>query len=144
MNSVRREQGFKFALKKHAVKEFFVEYGDLSRESGYAISEKMFSSSLIPTAIFFVNDDMAIGSIRYFNKNKINVPDDVSVVGSDGIDIGCYLTPTLTTVSQPLYEIGKIGVERIFSVISGKVKTIKEILEPELIIRESTKKVREG
>ena len=82
---------------------------------------------------------MAIGIIKCFKEYGINVPEDVSVIGFDDIPISEYITPKLTTVSRPKYELGVRAAEKLFCGINGESITGCEILPVDLIIRESCK-----
>jgi len=133
---MERENGFKSILDRYGIKVVNAQYGKLSRESGYKCTNDMFSKSLPPTAIFSINDNMAIGAIKYLNDNKIKVPNEVSVIGADGIEIGEYISPSLTTIKQPMYEIGKQSAGNLIRIINGG-DYVGKIFNPELIIRES-------
>ncbi len=65
------------------------------------------------TAVFAGNDVMAIGTIRTLQQRGLNVPDDVSVVGFDGIALGDFISPSLTTVVQPRYEAGQTSFQSL-------------------------------
>jgi LacI family transcriptional regulator len=92
------------------------------------------------TAIFCFNDISAIGAIRALKDAGLSVPADVSVVGFDDIQSAAYSTPSLTTVRQPLAEMGQRGaqvlLERIANRENGHPSEI--VMAPELVIREST------
>jgi LacI family transcriptional regulator len=91
------------------------------------------------TALFAGTDELAIGAIRVLNDEGIRVPQDVSVVGFDDIDIANYISPRLTTISQPLSEIGEKTALALHRQIAGGTTTDGEqILPYKLIIREST------
>ncbi|MDR2663499.1 MAG: substrate-binding domain-containing protein, partial [Treponema sp.] len=86
-------------------------------------------------------DELAIGAMRVLTDEGIRVPQDVSVVGFDDIDIAKYLAPQLTTVSQPLTEIGERTALALYRQITGDGAAAEEeqILPHKLIIRESTR-----
>jgi LacI family transcriptional regulator len=92
------------------------------------------------TALFAATDELAIGAIRVLTDEGIRVPEDVSVVGFDDIDIAKYIVPQLTTVSQPLTEIGERTALTLYRQITGgNTKGDEMILPHKLIIRESTR-----
>jgi LacI family transcriptional regulator len=91
------------------------------------------------TALFAATDELAIGAIRVLADEGIRVPDDVSVVGFDDIDIAKYMTPRLTTISQPLTEIGAQTVLALHRHISGGGAGDEQVLPYKLVIRESTR-----
>jgi LacI family transcriptional regulator len=92
------------------------------------------------TAIFCFNDIAAIGAIRALKDAGLSVPGDVSVVGFDDIQSAAYSTPSLTTVRQPLFEMGKRGAEILLERIANKDKEFPAeiVVAPELVVREST------
>jgi LacI family repressor for deo operon, udp, cdd, tsx, nupC, and nupG len=92
------------------------------------------------TAIFCFNDIAAIGAIRALKDAGLSVPGDVSVVGFDDILSAAYSTPSLTTVRQPLFEMGKQGAQVLLDRIVNREKEYPPeiVMAPELIAREST------
>jgi LacI family transcriptional regulator len=92
------------------------------------------------TAIFCFNDIAAIGAIRALKDAGLSVPGDVSVVGFDDIQSAAYSTPSLTTVRQPLMEMGRRGAQVLLDRIANREKEYpgEIVMAPELIVREST------
>ena len=90
------------------------------------------------TAVFAVTDEVAIGTIRALKDEGLRVPDDVSVIGCDGIEAGNYLIPRLTTVRQPLEEIGEQAALILHRRINGNYAGGDTVLSHQLVIREST------
>jgi LacI family transcriptional regulator len=91
------------------------------------------------TALFAYNDISAIGAIRAFQQAGLRVPDDVSVVGFDDIQSAAYLSPPLTTVRQPLQEMGEIAARTLLDRIEKRVKYVPEIsIAPQFVVRDST------
>lgn len=112
-----------------------------SPELGYAATQKLLAAKERFTALFAFNDVSAIGAIRALREAGRRVPEDVSVVGFDDIQSAAFQNPGLTTVRQPLREMGVIAAETLLRRINAPAKTPypKSItIEPELIIREST------
>src|ERR1700733_11328212 len=112
-----------------------------SPELGYEATRKMLATHKPFTALFAFNDISAMGAIRALREADLRVPDDVSVVGFDDIQSAAYQTPALTTVRQPLREMGRIAAETLLRRIrrSGPDSRGGEtIVEPKLIIRETT------
>jgi LacI family transcriptional regulator, galactose operon repressor len=109
-------------------------------EEGYATAQELLAAGKRFTALFAFNDISAIGAVRAFRDVGLRVPDDVSVVGFDDIQAAAYLTPRLTTVRQPLRQMGEMAAKQLLLRISngnGKVPPLIS-LAPELIVREST------
>jgi DNA-binding LacI/PurR family transcriptional regulator len=120
--------------------------GQLQGESGsprlgYEVTRKLLASGERFTALFAFNDISAIGAIRALREAGRGVPEDVSVVGFDDIQSAAFQNPALTTVRQPLRQMGIIGAETLLRRINAPAKSPypKNILvEPELIVRETT------
>ncbi len=112
-----------------------------SPEVGYEVTREIISHNVPFTALFAFNDISAIGAIHALRESGRRVPQDVSVVGFDDIQSAAYQNPSLTTVHQPLREMGVIGAETLLKRISSgnKADYPKQItVEPELKIRSST------
>jgi DNA-binding LacI/PurR family transcriptional regulator len=91
-----------------------------------------------PSATLIYNDLTAIGALRALRERGRRVPDDMAVIGTDGIDLGRYTTPALTTVDHPRLEIGRCGVEVLCDLIDGQPPPDNErVFQPALIVRES-------
>jgi DNA-binding LacI/PurR family transcriptional regulator len=139
-----REAAKKFDID---VKEKLI--GQLEGESsspllGYQVTQKLLARGEAFTALFTFNDISAIGAIHALREAGRRVPEDVSVVGFDDIQSAAFQNPALTTVRQPLREMGMIGAETLLRRITAPAKTPypKEIVvEPELIVRASTARV---
>jgi len=114
-----------------------------SPELGYPVVQKILASEQPFTALVTFNDISAIGSIRALQDSNLRVPEDVSVIGFDDIKAAAYTLPRLTTISQPLAEIGRIATQSLLSRIHGETSPCAEIVvEPKLVVRESTGPVR--
>jgi DNA-binding LacI/PurR family transcriptional regulator len=112
-----------------------------SPELGYQVTRKILSAGEPFTALFAFNDISAIGAIRALREAGRRVPEDVSVVGFDDIQSAAFQNPALTTVRQPLRQMGIIAAETLLSRINASRKTPypKNIhVEPKLIVRETT------
>ena len=116
-----------------------------SPELGYQATRKLLASGKPFSALFAFNDISAMGAIRALREAKLRVPQDVSVVGFDDIQSSAYQNPALTTVRQPLREMGRIAAETLLRRIrrpGANSQGGETIVEPKLIIRETTCKVR--
>ncbi len=96
-----------------------VHRGNLDVPSGRAAASALLSAPEPPTAIFAFNDNMAVGAIQAARDRGLEVPRDLSVVGFDALDPSRIVTPALTTVRQPLEEMGRLAVRLLLSVIEG-------------------------
>jgi LacI family transcriptional regulator len=103
----------------------------------------LLATNLPFTAIVAFNDISAFGAIRALQDCNLRVPADVSVIGFDNIKAAAYTLPRLTTISQPLAEIGRIATQSLLNRIHGTAISGDEItVEPTLVIRESTGPVK--
>jgi LacI family transcriptional regulator len=112
-----------------------------SPELGYLVTKKLLAAEEPFTALFAFNDISAIGAIRALREAGRSVPEDVSVVGFDDIQSAAFQNPALTTVRQPLRNMGIIAAETLLRRINAPAKSPypKNILvEPELVVRETT------
>jgi LacI family repressor for deo operon, udp, cdd, tsx, nupC, and nupG len=107
---------------------------------GYRATRELVSLPLPPTAIVAADDTMAVGALRGATEAGYDVPGDISLIGFDDIALDAYLTPSLTTIHQPIEEIGQKAVELLLHLISEDVLAATGphvVTEPELVIRES-------
>jgi len=137
----QRFEGYKKALFEHKVEfdpELIVE-GDLTMEGGALATKKLLDKDKYLTAIFASNDLMAIGAMREVQKRGLQVPEDISIIGFDDIPLSSLISPSLTTISQPKYEIGAEAAKLLLKMInSPEAPKSKIILDTKLVVREST------
>lgn len=112
--------------------------GQFTEEGGAAAAEALMQRHPDLTAIFCVNDKMALGAMSWLQRRGIRVPQDVSVVGFDDIHHTAYVNPALTTVHLPLYECGARACERLVERVRGKTGEVRDVLPTHLVLREST------
>ena len=115
-------------------------YHPMAPEIGYKPMQGLLEKTREFTAIFCFNDIAAIGAIRALKDVGLTVPRDVSVVGFDDIQSAAYSTPSLTTVRQPLTEMGQRGAQILLNRIAHREKEYPSeiVMAPELVVREST------
>lgn len=142
-----RVYGYRRALEEAAVPfdENLVYSGNFEPQTGYEAAGLFLSLPEPPTAIFAFNDLMAMGVLHRLTEAGLRVPQDVSVVGFDDIPLSQYMSPSLTTVRQPLQEMGRRVVNLLLQRISGDGPEKAQYVnfEPELIVRGSTAALRE-
>ncbi|MGW6666350.1 LacI family DNA-binding transcriptional regulator [Peribacillus sp. NPDC055009] len=140
-----RLKGYNQAMAQHSlpILSTMVQEGDFSYESGFNLTLKLLANEVPPTAIFAANDEMAIGAIKAIKSKGLSVPGDISVVGFDDIKFASIFEPSLTTVAQPSFDIGRIAMELLIKIIS-KVNLEKSqyILDDKLVVRESCKRLK--
>jgi DNA-binding LacI/PurR family transcriptional regulator len=112
----------------------------MAPEIGYKPMAALLEKTRDFTAVFCFNDIAAIGAIRALKDAGLNVPGDVSVVGFDDIQSAAYAMPSLTTVRQPLAEMGKRGAQVLLERIGNRDAALPAeiVMEPEFVVREST------
>ena len=109
-----------------------------SMQNGYVVTEELLERRSDVTAIFAISDVMAIGACRAIRDKGKRVPQDIAVAGYDGIDMGRYYSPSITTIEQPVKEIAREAILLLFDIISGKRKHQHKVFDAELLVREST------
>ena len=114
------------------------EDGDLSLEGAYEACKRLLERGKPFSAIFCVNDEMAIGAMKALREANLRVPEDVSLVGFDDIDIVEHLSPALTTVRVNKEVLGSIAVKHLLSLMSNpNPVSVTNVLEVELVKRNS-------
>lgn len=141
-----RLQGFKDGLAEAGIPadDTPILIGDLTQRGGYEQASKLLNSASPPTAIAACNDLMAFGAMSAAQERGLIVGKDISITGFDDIPMAEYSHPPLTTLHQPLYQIGGMVCEMLVKLIKGE--TLEEryiLLEPELLVRQSSGSVQE-
>ena len=141
MATTERLNGYRSALAAAGVlaaPDLVVE-SDFSIESGEAAAASLLDLPERPTAIFGFNDNVAIGVLRAAEARGLTVPDDLSVLGFDDSEQSGLVTPALTTVRQPLAEMGRMAVSLLLRLLDRqRVETMNIELATRLVVREST------
>ncbi len=140
----QRLKGYIDALNVHsiAVDEDLIVYGKVSIESGRYCMQQLLSGRVMPDAVFAVEDFTAMGAMQAVKAAGYNIPGDVSIIGFANEAFGEYLTPSLSTVNQQTNRMGEAAAELFFEMLNQSVnddlRPRKLVLEPELVLREST------
>lgn len=112
--------------------------GTFTRESGYRLASQVFDRLGEVTAVFCQNDEMALGIMEAARQLEVAVPDHISVLGYDDQEFAEYITPKLTTVRQPLFEIGRAAGALVKALLDKEVENeVCRVFEPVLVERES-------
>ena len=136
---VDRLAGYRAALEENDLdfEENLVVEGDFTEESGYRATIKLLDVS--PNGIFAASDAMATGSLRCLRDSGLRVPEDVAVIGFDGLPSSASTHPPLTTVKQPITRMGTVAAHTLIEQIEKKEPHPRHIVLPvELIVRQST------
>lgn len=146
--SMDRQKGYMRALEDHGIRynPDLVIKGNFDIRSGTDAFELMYARSVVPTAVFATNDMMAIGWIEAAQRRGYLIPNDISVVGFDNIQLSSLISPSLTTVAQPIEAISHQIIDLIIKRISTSdvIKASRIVLKTSLIIRESSGMCKKG
>lgn len=122
-----------------------LQEGDFTLEGGYRAGQVLLDRANPPTAIFAFNDNMAFGVMRAARERGLSIPRDLSVAGYDDISAASMVEPTLTTVRQPLQEMGRVAAGLLGRMLDGRRVDVTRIeLSNRLIVRRSTGRVPPG
>lgn len=141
-----RVEGYKEALKENDIgltdSLIFINEGlGENYSNGYEYFKSIIKENKKVTAFFVTSDVVAVGAMSAIIDSGLKVPDDISIIGFDGLEIGKFLNPKLTSISQPRYKMGYEATNSLFEIMEGK--TIGNIiLDAELVIRGSTSMVK--
>lgn len=137
-----RRNGFLDALSNADLvipKNWLIQLPEVNYDMAYAATCQLLTAEVIPNAFFTASDTLAAAVIRAAKRYGYQVPKDIMVVGFDNIDLSSMFSPTITTVSQPKFQMGFSACEMLLEKISNPNFATKSILlDTELIIREST------
>jgi LacI family transcriptional regulator len=142
--SSERIIGYRRALEAAGLPydEALVIRGDYHSQSGMEITHALLKMDPRPTAVFALNDLMALGALRAASEAGYAVPQDLAVVGYDDLELSHFTNPPLTTISQPKKEVGAQAINLLVDRMSRKSRApSRVVLPPELIIRRSTQAV---
>ncbi len=109
-----------------------------THEPGYRATQRLLSAPERFTAIFAFNDVSAIGAIRAVREAGRRVPQDVSVIGFDDVQSAAFQNPALTTIRQPLHNMGILSARSLLRQIAGETVPRQIVVDPDLIVRDST------
>lgn len=143
----RRIDGYReaFSSRGVAIEEQMIcyvqdELDHFSMENGYITTKKILKSGEKMSAIYAASDSLAIGACRAVLEAGKRIPEDISVAGYDGIALGEYYNPKLTTIKQPVEEMAKKTIRLLLDVIAERQEHQQIVFPAELIERESTAK----
>ncbi|MBL8164491.1 MAG: LacI family DNA-binding transcriptional regulator [Anaerolineae bacterium] len=139
--AVDRSLAYTQILDAHGIEYRQVVYSGAGwgASDGYSCMRGLLAETHRPTAVFTSNDRVAIGALHAIYEHGLRVPDDISLVGVDDIEISAHLNPPLTTVRQPLDKLAALAVDHLLRLIRGEaLEDPVTLLQPELIIRQST------
>jgi DNA-binding LacI/PurR family transcriptional regulator len=133
---IDRLAGYRAELRG-STRRSIVAVGDFTRESGEAAMRQLLDDDPRLDAVFVASDLMATGAMRTLRKAGRRVPDDVAVVGFDDIELARYTEPPLTTVRQPIVDLGRELARQLLRLAGGEEIEQALVLPTDLVIRES-------
>lgn len=152
--SQERVRGYSCAMQEAGLEPHVLHASGYSAESGVAVASQLLAACSgsqaaqdptvatrpgLPTALFCASDSMAIGVMQALYDAGIRVPDDVSIVGFDDVRDASLVRPALTTVRQPMQDMGAAGAAKLLRLISGEeTGVMKLVLRTELVVRQSS------
>lgn len=134
----RKKYYLKYCNRHHLDGSQYLKEGMYSVESGYGMMSELIQEKNVPTAVFAASDHIAIGAMKAIHENGLRIPEDISIIGFDDVDLCEFTTPALTTVHAPAYDMGQYGVNFLFASSNLTLSTpIKVKMSCEIIERES-------
>ena len=143
LSSMEKFDGFREAMDKHKVpvQKALVMEGANTFESGVAAGRRALQRTLLPSVIFASNDEMALGVLKTAQMLGISVPESLSIAGYDDSAYASKVWPDLTTVNQPLEDMGILAAQKLMAQFSTGEKDVNFAdvsFEPKLVVRHST------
>ncbi len=135
-----RLNGYRRTLEENglSVDDRRIVSGDWSALSGYRATRSLLEAGVPFTAIFAQNDQMAIGAIRALREAGLQVPRDVSVIGFDDIPLASYFDPPLTTLRQPMAELGEQAARLLISALRQSTPILEQLLLPACVVERAS------
>lgn len=140
--AVERRRGYMDTMNNYGLSvrpDWCIQLPKVDFDMAYTSVRKMLDSRILPNAIFAVSDILAAAAIKAVTQSGLDVPEDISVVGFDNSPISVMTSPSITTVSQPAYQLGFCACDMVHDIFSNNSLDSRSImLNTEFIIREST------
>ncbi len=138
-----RIKGFKKALLNYGVpfQKQYIGEGDFRIKGGYQVMKQFLRLENPPTAVFTANDLLAVGAMEAIRENGYDVPADISIIGFDDIKLASYFSPPLTTIRQPMVEMGSLAIIKLLERIEHNLTQPNILIKPELVVRKSCRRI---
>lgn len=140
--AVERRRGYMDAMNNSALTvrpDWCIQLPKVDFDMAYTSIRKLLEAKILPNAIFAVSDILAAAAVKAVTQSGLQVPEDISVVGFDNTPISIMTSPSITTVSQPAYQLGFCACDMVHDIVSNAYLDSRAImLNTEFIIREST------
>jgi DNA-binding LacI/PurR family transcriptional regulator len=138
-------KGYLRALKKHKIKAdpSLMINCDFNQDYAYIATKELLQSRRKPDAIFTISDRMAIGASLAIKEKGLRMPEDIGLVGFNNEPVVSLVTPAISSVEQPAFELGKIAAKLFIEALHSDDDRIPEeqILKPKLIVRSSSQRI---
>lgn len=139
-----RMDGYLKALRKHKVKrdDSLIIHCDFNQDYAYYATQELLSMKKRPDAVFTISDRMAIGAMLAIKNKGLSMPDDIGLVGFNNEPMVSLMTPAISSVDQPSFELGKVAAKLFIEAMHTKEEMVRveEVLRPKLYIRESSRR----
>lgn len=143
--SNQRLDGYLKALKKYKIKvdEDLIIHCDFNQDYAYVATQELLAMKKRPDAIFTISDRMAIGAMLAIREKGLKMPWDIGLVGFNNEPVTRLVTPAISSVDQPAFEVGKIAAKLFIEMMHNNddMSTVEEVLKPKLCIRESSQRI---
>jgi DNA-binding LacI/PurR family transcriptional regulator len=140
-----RLEGYLNALKKYKIKPDpdLIIHCDFNQQYAYVATQELLSMKKRPDAIFTISDRMAIGAMLAIKERGLRMPHDIGLVGFNNEPVTSLVTPTISSVDQPAFELGKMAAKLFIETVhnNGDMSQVEEILKPKLYVRESSLRI---
>ena len=145
-SDTERFTGYRQALERAGLPfhQELVVQGDGKPEAAVGATESLLALDERPTALFCYNDMSALGAMRAIRAAGLHIPHDISVVGFDDLFIASYTDPPLTTLHQPMHEMGRMAMDSLLTLMTGHQPPETIRVPAHLVVRESTAALREA
>ncbi len=144
-NAIARLAGFQAAMLQAGVRleDDLVIRAHYGVDQGYEATRGLLARAKRPTAIFAASDDTALGAFHALHEQDLRIPDDMSVIGFDDLPTAGWTDPPLTTIRQPLAQMGSAAVDALVHLRVGRTPAARTELSTSLVVRSSTASLRE-
>jgi len=143
--SNERLDGYLRALKKHKMKpdQDLIIYCDFNQHYAYLATQELLQMKKRPDAIFTISDRMAIGAMLAIKEKGLRMPQDIGLVGFNNEPVVSLVTPGISSVDQPAFELGKIAAKLFIETMHNEsdMSHVEEVLKVKLIVRESSQRI---
>ncbi len=143
--SNERLKGYLKALKKYKIKpnDDLIIHCDFNQHYAYLATQELLNMKKRPDAIFTISDRMAMGAMLAIKEKNLKMPQDIGLVGFNNEPVTSLVTPTISSVDQPAFEMGKIAAKLFIEMLHNEadMSHIEEVLKTKLFIRESSQRI---